>query len=57
MSRKGAHANAGRASPVLSDNVYEIPESRAGRRQIPGGRAGPAFKEGIQEEDEEEEER
>ncbi|KAJ3927584.1 MAG: Pkinase-domain-containing protein [Lentinula lateritia] len=44
-----------RAPPVTSD-TYEIPEPRGGRRQLPAGRSsGPAFKQ-IMEEDEEEEE-
>jgi hypothetical protein len=45
----------GRASPVLTESTFEVSESRSGRRQIPGSRAGNAFKEGIMEEDEEEE--
>ncbi|KAF9063017.1 hypothetical protein BDP27DRAFT_1335869 [Rhodocollybia butyracea] len=53
---KGRKTSPGeRASPVASD-TYEIPEPRGGRRQLPAGRSsGPAFKQ-IMEEDEEEEE-
>ncbi|KAJ3738718.1 Pkinase-domain-containing protein [Lentinula detonsa] len=53
---KGRKVSPGeRTSPVAND-IYEIPESRGGRRQLPAGRSsGPAFKQ-IMEEDEEEEE-
>ncbi|KAJ3720435.1 hypothetical protein C8R42DRAFT_670720 [Lentinula raphanica] len=52
---KGHKASSGeRTSPVTTD-AYEVPESRGGRRQLPAGRSsGPAFKQ-IMEEDEEEE--
>ncbi|KAI0371929.1 Pkinase-domain-containing protein [Pilatotrama ljubarskyi] len=46
---------AGRSSPLPNENVFESAEPRGGRRQLPAGRAGPAFR-GIQEEDEGEEE-
>ncbi|KAH9896849.1 Pkinase-domain-containing protein [Cubamyces lactineus] len=46
---------AGRSSPLPSENTLESAEPRGGRRQLPTGRAGPAFR-GIQEEDEGEEE-
>jgi hypothetical protein len=40
----------------VANDTYEIPETRGGRRQLPAGRSsGPAFKQ-IMEEDEEEEE-
>ncbi|KAI8970572.1 Pkinase-domain-containing protein, partial [Trametes punicea] len=45
---------AGRSSPLPSETVFESAEPRGGRRQLPAGRAGPAFR-GIQEEDEGEE--
>lgn len=49
------HSPGERVSPVAND-PYEIPEPRGGRRQLPAGRSsGPAFKQ-IMEEDEEEEE-
>ncbi|KIK57429.1 hypothetical protein GYMLUDRAFT_75618 [Collybiopsis luxurians FD-317 M1] len=53
---KGRKPSPGeRASPTVSD-TYEIPEPRGNRRQLPAGRSsGPAFKQ-IMEEDEEEEE-
>ncbi|KAF5391001.1 hypothetical protein D9757_003970 [Collybiopsis confluens] len=53
---KGRKASPGeRVSPIASE-TYEIPEPRGGRRQLPAGRSsGPAFKQ-IMEEDEEEEE-
>jgi len=54
-SAKGRKASpGGRLSPAAND-TYEIPEPRGGRRQLPAGRSsGPAFKQ-IMEEDEEEE--
>ncbi|KAF5340457.1 hypothetical protein D9758_013577 [Tetrapyrgos nigripes] len=51
--QKAGHGSGDRSSPVPGDG-YEEP--RGGRRQLPGGRSGPAFKQPIQEEDEEEEE-
>lgn len=45
-----------RSSPSPTDNVFEASDMRAGRRQLPTSRSGPAFKHPIQEEDEEEEE-
>ncbi|KAH7906273.1 Pkinase-domain-containing protein [Hygrophoropsis aurantiaca] len=54
--QKGGHSPAGRLSPVQTENAYEPSDGRGGRRQLPGGRSGPAFKHPIQEEDEGEEE-
>ncbi|KAH7922538.1 Pkinase-domain-containing protein [Leucogyrophana mollusca] len=54
--QKGGHSPAGRSSPVQTENPYEPAEGRGGRRQLPVGRSGPAFKHAIQEEDEGEEE-
>lgn len=45
-----------RASPTLTENVFEASDLRAGRRQLPTSRSGPAFRQAIQEEDEGEEE-
>jgi hypothetical protein len=45
-----------RSSPSPTENVFEASDMRAGRRQLPTSRSGPAFKHPIQEEDEEEEE-
>ncbi|KAF9465933.1 hypothetical protein BDZ94DRAFT_1188502 [Collybia nuda] len=53
--RKSGHSPVERASPIPPDNVYET-ETRSGRRQLPAGRSGPAFRHAIQEEDEGEEE-
>uniref|UniRef100_A0A0W0GCC5 Protein kinase domain-containing protein n=1 Tax=Moniliophthora roreri TaxID=221103 RepID=A0A0W0GCC5_MONRR len=56
MRQKVGHSTMDRVSPVPSaDGGYE-PELRGGRRQLPAGRSGPAFKQAIQEEDEDEEE-
>ncbi|KAI0674278.1 Pkinase-domain-containing protein [Trametes maxima] len=52
---KANRSPAGRSSPLPNENVFESAESRGGRRQLPPGRVGPAFR-GIQEEDEGEEE-
>ncbi|KAI9063664.1 Pkinase-domain-containing protein [Trametes sanguinea] len=53
---KANRSPAGRSSPLPTENVFESStEPRGGRRQLPAGRAGPAFR-GIQEEDEGEEE-
>ncbi|CDO70080.1 hypothetical protein BN946_scf184806.g7 [Trametes cinnabarina] len=53
---KANRSPAGRSSPLPTENVFENnAEPRGGRRQLPAGRAGPAFR-GIQEEDEGEEE-
>ncbi|EIW55735.1 Pkinase-domain-containing protein [Trametes versicolor FP-101664 SS1] len=53
---KANRSPAGRSSPLpANDNVFESAEQRGGRRQLPPGRAGLAFR-GIQEEDEGEEE-
>lgn len=54
--RKAGHSPVERASPIPTDNVYETTETRGGRRQLPAGRSGPAFRHAIQEEDEGEEE-
>ncbi|KAG1761616.1 Pkinase-domain-containing protein [Suillus occidentalis] len=45
-----------RASPTPTENVFEASDMRAGRRQLPTSRSGPAFRQAIQEEDEGEEE-
>ncbi|TBU45432.1 Pkinase-domain-containing protein [Dichomitus squalens] len=54
---KANRSPAGRSSPLPAESVFEVnvAETRGGRRQLPNGRAGPAFR-GIQEEDEDEEE-
>jgi hypothetical protein len=54
--QKPGHSPIERASPIPPDNVYEPTETRSGRRQLPAGRSGPAFRHAIQEEDEGEEE-
>ncbi|KAF8901148.1 hypothetical protein CPB84DRAFT_1777810 [Gymnopilus junonius] len=54
--QKAGHSPAERLSPLPSDSVYDPSETRSGRRQLPTGRSGPAFKHPIQEEDEGEEE-
>jgi hypothetical protein len=45
-----------RPSPVSTENVFDASDTRAGRRQLPTSRSGPAFRHPIQEEDEGEEE-
>ncbi|KAG1813576.1 uncharacterized protein BJ212DRAFT_1365816 [Suillus subaureus] len=52
---KQGHSPA-RSSPVPTENVFEASDVRAGRRQLPTSRSGPAFRQAIQEEDEGEEE-
>lgn len=54
---KANRSPAGRSSPLPTESVFDatVCESRGGRRQLPNGRAGLAFR-GIQEEDEDEEE-
>ncbi|RPD65461.1 Pkinase-domain-containing protein [Lentinus tigrinus ALCF2SS1-7] len=52
---KANRSPAGRSSPLPSESVFDASETRGARRQLPTGRAGPAFR-GIQEEDEGEEE-
>jgi hypothetical protein len=45
----------GRLSPLPSEITLEgVPDARGGRRQLPNARPGPAFKQAIQEEDEDE---
>ncbi|KAI0254525.1 hypothetical protein BJV78DRAFT_1345757 [Lactifluus subvellereus] len=45
----------GRMSPLPSEITLDgVPEARGGRRQLPNVRPGPAFKQAIQEEDEDE---
>ena len=45
----------GRLSPLPSEITLDgVPETRGGRRQLPNARPGPAFKQAIQEEDEDE---
>jgi hypothetical protein len=53
---KSAHSPGPKSSPLPTESVYESNEQRTGRRQLPAGRSGPAFKHAIQEEDEGEEE-
>ncbi|KAI0795053.1 hypothetical protein C8Q75DRAFT_748694 [Abortiporus biennis] len=57
-TKTGGRSPAGRSSPLPNENTFETSsESRGGgRRQIPTGRSGPAFRQAIQEEDEDEEE-
>lgn len=57
VGRQRGHSPAGRSSPApgQAEIVFETPEARGGRWQLPGVR-GPAFKHAIQEEDEGEEE-
>jgi hypothetical protein len=54
--QKAGHATVERVAPIPSESVYDATETRGGRRQLPSGRSGPAFKHAIQEEDEGEEE-
>ncbi|KAG6809950.1 hypothetical protein H0H92_013941 [Tricholoma furcatifolium] len=54
--QKAGHSPAERASPVPTDNLYELEPRGGGRRQLPASRSGPAFRQAIQEEDEGEEE-
>jgi hypothetical protein len=54
--KKPAQSPTERVSPNPSDGGYDSNETRTGRRQLPAGRSGPAFRHAIQEEDEEEEE-
>lgn len=52
---KTGRSPAGRSSPLPNDSTFETPpETRGGRRQLPN-RSGPAFRQAIQEEDEDEE--
>ena len=45
----------GRMSPLPTEITLDgVPEARGGRRQLPNVRPGPAFKQAIQEEDEDE---
>ncbi|KAG2004580.1 CAMK/CAMK1 protein kinase [Coprinopsis cinerea AmutBmut pab1-1] len=56
---RAGHSPAERLSPLPSSDSSSVTgesTARGGRRQLPGGRAGPAFKHAIQEEDEDEEE-
>ncbi|KAJ2919547.1 hypothetical protein MD484_g950, partial [Candolleomyces efflorescens] len=54
---KQGHSPAERHSPLPPEiPIMSSGDSRTGRRQLPGGRSGPAFKHAIQEEDEDEEE-
>lgn len=53
---KSSHSPGPKSSPLPAESVYDSNEPRAGRRQLPAGRSGPAFKHAIQEEDEGEEE-
>ncbi|KAF9044419.1 hypothetical protein BJ165DRAFT_1415679 [Panaeolus papilionaceus] len=54
--KAGSHSPAERTAPLPAETGYEQAEGRTGRRQLPVTRPGPAFKQPIQEEDEEEEE-
>ncbi|KAG7095211.1 hypothetical protein E1B28_005986 [Marasmius oreades] len=53
-TKKSGHSPVERISQGATE-PYEL-ETRGGRRQLPAGRSGPAFKHPIQEEDEDEEE-
>lgn len=53
---KSSHSPGPKSSPLPAESVYDSNEPRTGRRQLPAGRSGPAFKHAIQEEDEGEEE-
>ena len=53
--RKASHSPVGSTSPVPQTIEHTQPESRGTRRQLPA-RAEPAFRQPIQEEDEDEEE-
>ena len=53
---KPGHSPAPKSSPLPAETVYDSTETRSGRRQLPAGRSGPAFRHAIQEEDEGEEE-
>ncbi|KAK1229124.1 hypothetical protein PQX77_007829 [Marasmius sp. AFHP31] len=53
-TKKAGHSPVERVAPSPAE-TYE-PEMRGGRRQLPTGRSGTAFKQAIQEEDEDEEE-
>jgi Protein kinase domain len=54
--QKANHSPVERAAPLPVESVYDANETRGGRRQLPPGRSGPAFRHPIQEEDEGEEE-
>lgn len=54
--QKTGHSPVERVSPIPPDSLYEPTDPRSGRRQLPTGRSGPAFRHPIQEEDEGEEE-
>jgi len=56
MRSKQGHSPAERSTPLPAETGYDSGDTRSGRRQLPAGRSGPAFKHPIQEEDEEEEE-
>ncbi|CAL1711086.1 unnamed protein product [Somion occarium] len=53
--KTGGRSPAGRSSPLPGEGSFEPPDTRAGRRQLPAGRSAPAFRQTIQEEDEDEE--
>ncbi|KAJ7267369.1 Pkinase-domain-containing protein [Mycena rebaudengoi] len=53
---KAGHSPSDRASPLPPDNGSLYESATSGRRQLPAGRAGPSFRQPIQEEDEGEEE-
>ena len=55
-NRRTGRSPAGRSSPLPSETSCDPPpETRGGRRQLPNSRSGPAFRQPIQEEDEDEE--
>ena len=55
-NRRAGRSPAGRNSPLPNETAFDAPpETRGGRRQLPNSRSGPAFKQAIQEEDEDEE--
>ncbi|KAH9950746.1 hypothetical protein B0H21DRAFT_802279 [Amylocystis lapponica] len=53
---KAGRSPVGRTSPLPGEAASDTIDSRGGRRQLPAGRSGPAFRQAIQEEDEEGEE-
>lgn len=56
-TKTGGRSPAGRTSPLPNETTFEAADTRGGgRRQLPNGRSGPAFRQAIQEEDEDEEE-
>ncbi|KAJ7176700.1 Pkinase-domain-containing protein [Mycena filopes] len=56
QSSKAGHSPSLSSTPLPVENVLYESVSSTGRRQLPAGRSGPAFRQAIQEEDEGEEE-